>query len=559
MTGLLLLLLGCPSGERGALPAEGPPGDTAGDGRDTASDTAAVDDDGDGWSAGTDCDDEDPDIHPGAAEVCDGVDEDCDGAVDDHPRLGADGLASFYADADGDGVGGAVATAACDAPEGHVATTGDCDDGDASVHPGAAEVCLDGVDQDCDGADLPCGLLAPEDAEAWVGNGGTELAMVADLGGDGAPDLLVGDGGEASGWSGGGRVWVVPGGGTGEIQREDWGLRGICNAGEMSGGMYWYTRCERLGHQVAGLGDTDGDGVEDLLVSAPGWERDGEEGAVLIVSGPLAATTDADRIVGTVQAGEGAVALGDTDGDGLGDLALLDWGTLYVHRGPVDGVVSVRDVPDRVVGLNMLEYPADYVDGDVAAVGDLDGDGVGDLAVADALAATGWIVPGDVAGEVALTDVGVPISGAASPGYAGRVAAAGDTDGDGRPDLLLGFSTAAPALFRGPFPTERAFADADATYDLAPGWDEAWDLASGGDPDGDGRDDVLLVGGGHAYRVPGALDGARALASDADLHAQPGRLEAGYAASTAADFDGDAVPELIAAGERTWIFDVAGR
>ncbi|MFZ5477905.1 MAG: MopE-related protein, partial [Myxococcota bacterium] len=59
---------------------------------------------------------------------------------------------TFYADADGDGFGSAP-TEACDAPSGHVETGGDCDDADPAAYPGAPETSLDGVDQDCDGAD----------------------------------------------------------------------------------------------------------------------------------------------------------------------------------------------------------------------------------------------------------------------------------------------------------------------------------------------------------------------------------------------------------------------
>ena len=85
------------------------------------------DGDGDGHLACEDCDDEAAATHPGAAELCDGLDNDCDGAA------GADEV-----DADGDG---------------SMACAGDCDDGDATVFPGAPDVCDGVMDNDCDGLD----------------------------------------------------------------------------------------------------------------------------------------------------------------------------------------------------------------------------------------------------------------------------------------------------------------------------------------------------------------------------------------------------------------------
>ncbi len=93
-----------------------------------------------------DCNDGNPAIHPGAAEVCDGVDNDCDGQVDE-------GLppVTYYADNDGDSYGNPLASVtACARPAGYVSNNGDCNDGNPAIHPGAAEVC-DGVDNDCDG------------------------------------------------------------------------------------------------------------------------------------------------------------------------------------------------------------------------------------------------------------------------------------------------------------------------------------------------------------------------------------------------------------------------
>jgi len=95
----------------------------------------------------TDCDDTLMGRNPSASEVCDGVDNDCDGFADEGV------LVTFYRDADGDGFGSASAptVSACTAPAGYALTSTDCDDTLASRNPGAPEVC-DGVDNDCDAA-----------------------------------------------------------------------------------------------------------------------------------------------------------------------------------------------------------------------------------------------------------------------------------------------------------------------------------------------------------------------------------------------------------------------
>jgi hypothetical protein len=96
----------------------------------------------------TDCDDAEADAHPGATEICDGIDDDCDGRID----TGATDASTWYADADGDGYGNAgAATVACTAPAGSVADATDCDDTSSAAYPGATEVC-DGIDDDCDGS-----------------------------------------------------------------------------------------------------------------------------------------------------------------------------------------------------------------------------------------------------------------------------------------------------------------------------------------------------------------------------------------------------------------------
>ena len=85
-----------------------------------------------------DCDDADPAIHPDAEELCNGLDDDCDGVIDPPQSLDAQ---DWAVDLDGDGYGDLeAAERACEPPSGEAAPATDCDDDDASVHPGATEV-----------------------------------------------------------------------------------------------------------------------------------------------------------------------------------------------------------------------------------------------------------------------------------------------------------------------------------------------------------------------------------------------------------------------------------
>ena len=126
---------------------------------------ACTDADGDGYNieggdcGAIDCNDNDPAVHPGATEVCNGIDDDCNGTLDDNvtnplPQH------IFYEDKDGDGYGNlkGVTTQACAAPAGYTDNNSDinpegvfdCKDNNSAVNPGAKEIC-NGKDDDCNG------------------------------------------------------------------------------------------------------------------------------------------------------------------------------------------------------------------------------------------------------------------------------------------------------------------------------------------------------------------------------------------------------------------------
>jgi hypothetical protein len=125
----------------------------------------------------TDCDDQRSQVNPDALEQCDGVDNDCDEAIDEGLRE-----LDYYLDLDGDGFGDYENTIeACTPPPGYVENFDDCDDGNAEVNPLATEICNDGVDDNCNGrADDADPSLDRSTATDWFydldedGYGGTE-------------------------------------------------------------------------------------------------------------------------------------------------------------------------------------------------------------------------------------------------------------------------------------------------------------------------------------------------------------------------------------------------
>ena len=92
--------------------------------------------DADGYEAEEDCDDNNYFSHPGADEICDGIDNNCDGQIDEEVSI------TFYADSDVDGFGDNTSLIeACEQPQGYVPVANDCNDSNGEVYPAAEEVC----------------------------------------------------------------------------------------------------------------------------------------------------------------------------------------------------------------------------------------------------------------------------------------------------------------------------------------------------------------------------------------------------------------------------------
>jgi len=333
---LVLLAAAC-------CPDPPPPWDT---GAPAAPDTGPLDRDGDGWTvAQGDCDDGDPAVHPEAYEAwCDGVDANCDGASD----YDGDGF-------DSEDYGGE-----------------DCDDADVAIHPQAAELAGNGVDDDCDGA-----IDSPLDSSALIAITGEQASS-------------------------------------------------------------------RAGVAIAGAGDVDGDGQADLLVGAQQVGEGVQNGAAYLLLGPLTASTSLAAAPTRLRGMDGSLAgsslagLGDMDGDGLDDFAV----GAYLVLDPPPGESSLAAAHAKL----LAESSGAYAGGALAGGGDVNGDGLSDLLIGaedEGSAGQGggaaYVVLGRVTGSLGLSAADAQLLAESPSDKAGcAVDFAGDVGGDDLEAILVG-------------------------------------------------------------------------------------------------------------------------
>lgn len=467
---------------------------------------------------GTDCDDTVAAVHPGVEESCNGVDDDCNGVIDDD----AIDAVPWYLDADSDFYGDLAVTAlACETPSGFVDDATDCDDEDAAVNPGAEEICDNGKDDDCDGQAEEC-----------------RLSGTLDLG-----DVATEIGDENGAW--------------------DYRI-------SLSGGC-----------------DVNGDGIDDLLVGVPDPmlmeeynPTEGDPGAVFVVIGGAAMpSTLADawsRISPEAYEDTGfdVSCAGDVTGDGHDDIWIGapaaggdgDYhGVVYLVTNAAEGETSITDAAASISGTETDSWAGQRID----AGSDLTGDGAPDVVFSESSYGSSSVAltrlrifTATTVGTHGAEEASATIEVSTSP-YIQAFDSHGDFDGDGIADVAMGTYTSGSTtgsvyVFSGPLSGSLPYTDADAEFDNA--GDEsaftatAFDVAATGDLDGNGLDDLAVgytqggagTGEGEVFVMSGPWSGVGHLAdSVAHFSGEHADDAVGGCVAGAGDVDGDGAPDLL--------------
>ncbi|MCB9765595.1 MAG: FG-GAP repeat protein [Alphaproteobacteria bacterium] len=539
-----------------------------------------------------DCNDDSTEIHPDQDELCgDSVDNNCNGFVDEDDAVDA---SYWYPDADGDGYGDSSSgVRRCEAPSDTIADGTDCDDSSPSVYPGAMEICDNGQVDDCDSDDQTAySLCAPfgeqglaavglkfvgEDIGDWAGN---SVAGVGDVDGDGLADVMVG----APYHAGTGAAYLVLG--SHSISGADLSQSFATLLGEGSD--------DRAGARVAGAGDFNADGHDDILIGAhlTDTSNGSESGAVYLFQGPVASgrmnLSGADHVFwgenAYDEAGYSVAGVGDVNGDGYMDLLVgafredtagSSGGAAYLVLGSSNLPSSPQSLETSDVKF-VAEGPGDWAGLSVSGAGDMNGDGVDDVLIAAEKESSA----GELAGAVYVVlgqttmSTGVRLLSSADAKYTGEsrddragepVACAGDVNNDGYSDVLIGARVASNGdgaayllLGASTSPPGGSLSAADVKYTASSGGSRVGESVAGvGDVNADDYDDVLIAARGDSRMgtEAGAVFlqfGVAAPPGTVDLDQTQDKYlaenegdQAGESVAGAGDVNGDGLPDFL--------------
>jgi hypothetical protein len=453
---------------------------------------------------------------------------------------------TFHGEAAGDHFGCSVGTAGDVNGDGHDDIiigafwndAGGTDAGRAYLYFGAAGLLLNSV------ADLTVTGVDPGD------HFGCSVSTAGDLNDDGYDDMIVGAYSNEAGGTSAGRAYVFYGGavlGT----RPDLVLTGSIG--------------DDFGYSVSTAGDFNYDGYDDVVVGAYGNQK-----AYVYYGGAIGNTT-ADVTLTSPSSdydnfGASVGLVGDANGDHASDIVVGAWGGVSSAKGGSAYVYYGGTTPDAVGDQTLTAGVAgDYFGFSVAGGGDWNADGRDEVVVGAYLDGTG----GTHAGRFYVYDMGgappaanaleLSLAGAAAGDYFGRSAAtAGDMNGDGHDDVVVG----APANDAGGGDAGRAYVyfggpGADLVADLtltgvAAGDDFGRSVGTAGDVNGDGYDDVIV---GATLNDAGGVDAGRAYVffggatpnatADLTLTGAAAGDNFGWSAGTAGDVNGDGYDDVI--------------